>query len=104
MSPLYFQRTQSTNTALETIKTTQYSTFSFQISHMGFSCVHTGALFLTPNIEISTCVWKYKLHNEFSDSGPVATYTGVDFACVYMSPPIQPTCTLLHFFEVSTSP
>lgn len=48
---------------------------------MGFSCVHTGVLFLMPNIEISTYVQKYKLHNQFSDSGPVATYTGADCMC-----------------------
>lgn len=36
-----------------------------------------------PNTEISTYVQKYKLHNEFSDSGPLATYTGVNFAHVY---------------------
>lgn len=37
---------------------------------------------LMPNIKIPTYVKKYKLHKQFSDSRPVATYTGVDCMCV----------------------
>lgn len=75
------QKSASTNTAPETLKITLYSTFSFEISHIRFSCVHTGFFFLpTPNTELSTYVQKHKLHNEFFDSGPLATYMGVDFA------------------------
>lgn len=36
-----------------------------------------------PNTEISTYVQKYKLLYKFSNSGPLATCTRVDFACAY---------------------